>query len=73
MKTIGMEVVSSSMLKAIGYDESDQTVSVQFKNGDVWHYIGVDKQTYDFVRSAPSIGHAFIQYIRDAGFTAEKQ
>ena len=73
MKTIGMEVVSSSMLKAIGYDESDQTVSVQFKNGDVWHYFGVDKETYDHVRVAPSIGHAFIQYIRDAGFTAEKQ
>lgn len=73
MPTIGMEIVSSSMLKAIGYDSEGRIVSVQFKNGDVWHYLGVDKETYDHVRAAPSIGHAFIQYIRDAGYTAEKQ
>lgn len=71
--SIGMEVVSSSMLRAIGYDEGDETVAVQFKNGDVWHYLGVPKDIYEYVRTAPSMGHAFIQHIRDAGFTAEKQ
>ena len=63
--SIGMEVVSSSMMRAIGYDKDAQTVAVQFKNGDVWHYFDVPEDVYEFVRHAPSIGHAFVQQIRE--------
>lgn len=70
--TIGMEVVASSMLRAIGYDAETQTVSVQFKNGDIWHYTEVPQDVYDYVRLAPSVGSAFVQYIRDT-FPSERQ
>lgn len=63
--------VQSSSIYALGYDEATHTVEVEFnptKAGDraVWAYEPIEPETYQAVISAPSVGRAFAEYIKNA-------
>jgi guanyl-specific ribonuclease Sa len=48
--------VSSSNISAIGYDEENQTLEVEFTNGAVYQYSGVPSGEYEGIMGADSKG-----------------
>ncbi len=59
------ELVDSSMIASIGYDQSSGTVEVEFRSsGQVWQYYDVPESTYNDVRAAGSLGKAFNAMIK---------
>ena len=63
MKAISLEPVSSSNIEAIGY--GDGLLIIEFKDGDRYSYSGVSQETFDELRTAPSVGRFFHLHIRD--------
>lgn len=60
------DIVDSSMMASIGYDQSTGIVEVEFqKNGQVWQYYDVPEITYNEVRAGDSLGRAFNTMIRN--------
>lgn len=57
--------VDSSMLVSIGYDEKKKILEVEFTSGGVYEYYDVEKVIYDELMNADSLGHYFINNIRD--------
>lgn len=51
-----MNPVTSTNIEAIGYDESSQTLQVEFKNGATYQYFDVPEQVFDSLRDADSVG-----------------
>ena len=51
--------LNSAMIARIGFDESDGTLSVWFRNARRYTYFGVPKAIYDGLRSAASAGRFF--------------
>lgn len=75
--TIPMKPVSSSNIKAIGYDPEMQILAIQFGSGSVYHYQGVPEEIYDDLQKCQtsknnSIGHFFARHIKGA-FEYERQ
>ena len=62
MNRIGVE---SSNIKAIGYNEVDQIMEVEFKSGQVYTYIEVPKPAYDNLMASDSKGACFNVTIRN--------
>lgn len=56
--------VRSSMFISVGYDESTQTLEIEFKNGDVWQYSGVSIETYNAMMQSESNGKYFLSNIK---------
>lgn len=56
--------VTSSMVKAIGYDPDKQEMMIEWPNGKVSAYAGVPQSTFEYVRQAPSIGRAVLEHIK---------
>ena len=50
------ENVSSSNVQSVGYDETSETLEVEFKNGSVYQYFGVPEQVYQQLKNAGSVG-----------------
>ena len=48
--------VSSSTIYAVGYDEEQQIVHVQFLNNSEYIYKGVQRSEFDGLLNAPSVG-----------------
>lgn len=48
--------VDSSNVKSVAYDEPTSTLCVEFRNGGVYSYEGVDQDTYTSLSTAPSVG-----------------
>ncbi|BAY64549.1 hypothetical protein NIES22_46480 [Calothrix brevissima NIES-22] len=61
---IALLPVSSSMAASIAYDSHEQTLQVEFKNGEVYEYFGVDEETWEDFSSADSIGSFYNDYIK---------
>jgi len=60
------DIVDSSMISSIGYDQSTGTVEVEFRSsGQVWQYYDVPEYTYNEVRSNGSLGKAFNAMIKN--------
>jgi len=59
------ESVSSSVLRAIGYDSSSMTLEVEFTSGDVYQYSLVPEEQYLALMDADSKGTYFNAFIRD--------
>lgn len=60
-----LDVVDSSMISSIGYDQSSGTVEVEFRSsGQVWQYYDVPETTYNELRAAGSLGKAFNAMIK---------
>lgn len=59
-------LVASSNIASIGYDESSQTLEVEFINGSIYQYYGVPQNMYDRLMEAGSKGKFLNTYIRNA-------
>ena len=59
------DVVDSSMIESIGYDQSVGTVEVEFRsNKQIWQYYDVPESIYNDLRAASSLGKAFNALIK---------
>ena len=61
---IAMLPVSSSMAIAVGYDRDEHILQVEFQNGGVYQYLGVDEDTWEDLHASDSIGSFFNQAIK---------
>lgn len=66
------QTVASSNLSSVGYDESTETLEIQFQNGSVFHYHDVPAETHGQLMNARSVGSFFSSNIKNA-FTHSKQ
>ncbi|ABA22586.1 conserved hypothetical protein [Trichormus variabilis ATCC 29413] len=56
--------VSSSMATSVGYDNEEQVLQIEFYNGAVYQYSGIEPETWRDLQSADSIGEFFNQEIK---------
>jgi KTSC domain len=56
--------VDSSAFLAAGYDESTQTLEVEFHDGDIYHYYEVPPVVYRDLLKASSSGQYFAYFIK---------
>lgn len=68
---IALEPVESNQVGAIGYDEATKTLAVQFKRGAraIYHYAGVEPETFVAFKGAESIGTYFGKHLKSLPFT----
>ncbi|QPE05515.1 KTSC domain-containing protein [Microbacterium schleiferi] len=60
------EPVTSSNLSSVGYDESSQTLEVEFKNGNIYQYFDVPSSEHIELMRSDSVGTYFSANIRTA-------
>jgi hypothetical protein len=58
------QVVDSSNLKSVGYDERRRQLEVEFEGGSVYRYSGVPVEEYDALLAATSPGSYFQNFVR---------
>jgi len=58
------EIVGSSNISQIDFDEFLGTMTIGFTNGSVYEYYGVSAELYEQFISAPSIGKFFQSNVR---------
>ncbi len=63
--------VSSSNIAAVGYNEADQVLRVQFNNGRTYEYDGVPVDVYDALMVADSVGKEFNATVKNQFATRE--
>ena len=56
--------VTSSNLKAVGYDEATQVMEVEFHKGPVYRYKGVPVDTYETLMRCDSPGAYFSMAVK---------
>jgi hypothetical protein len=56
--------VSSSDLRSVGYDNSTNTLEIEFNSGGVYQYYGVPPAVYQGLMNAPSHGKYFHAQIK---------
>ena len=59
------EPVTSSNISSVGYDESTQTLEIEFTSGTVYQYFGVAPKIYKEIMSADSPGKYFNENIKN--------
>ena len=59
-----MQPVSSSNISAIGYDESTETMRVQFHKSGTYDLAAVPKAEYEMLMKSQSIGSTYAQFFR---------
>jgi hypothetical protein len=59
-----MTPVTSSLIAAIGYDESQKELHVEFKKGGAYSYKPVPHAVYTAMMEAVSVGHFFLRNIK---------
>ena len=64
--------VSSSNLRAIGYDSDTKTLEVEFLNGGLYSYANVPISVYNSLMSASSHGSYFNANIKKGGYPYKK-
>jgi hypothetical protein len=65
---MNMTFVSSSNLKAVGYDSSSQTLRIEFNNGSIYDYYAIPASLYLGLMSASSHGSYLDRNIKKAGY-----
>lgn len=67
---ITLNPVQSNRIGAIGYDPASKTLAVQFKAGAraIYHYPGVEPETFEEFRAAKSLGTYFGQNLQRLQF-----
>jgi hypothetical protein len=63
--SVEMIPVTSSNVEAIGYDETNQHLYIQFLNNTVYVYKGVPINEFNGLKNAPSIGAYIHRNIRN--------
>jgi KTSC domain len=61
---IAMLPVSSSMASAVGYNNNEKILQVEFHNGAVYQYEGVEPETWKDFYCADSVGSFFNEEIK---------
>ncbi|NIW52132.1 MAG: KTSC domain-containing protein [Candidatus Korarchaeota archaeon] len=56
--------VHSSNIRAIGYDEKEEVLEIEFNKGGVYQYTGVPKEIHKMLMDAGSKGKFFHRHIR---------
>jgi len=64
--------VTSSNLKAVGYDSASSTLEVEFAHGGIYQYLNVPASKYAALMAASSHGSYFDANIKKAGYTFHK-
>lgn len=57
--------VSSSNIASVGYDESSQTLEVEFNSGSIYEYYSVPAYVFQEMTSASSVGGYFAQRVKN--------
>jgi hypothetical protein len=60
------ELVASSNLLSAGYDETAETLEVEFSNGTVYQYYNIGRMMFDQFMQASSKGQFLNIYIKNA-------
>lgn len=63
-EAIAMLPVNSSMAASIGYDKNEQILQVEFHNGAVYQYSGVEADTWQDLHDADSVGRYYNHEIK---------
>ena len=58
------ESVSSSNIASIGYDETSQTLEIEFLNGGLYQYFDVPEHVYSELMAADSHGKYLAAHIK---------
>lgn len=61
-----MKPVASSNIQAVGYDESTETMRVQFTNGSIYEYRNVPSIVYNDFMQSGSLGAYLNRNIRNS-------
>lgn len=61
---IAMLPVESSMANAVGYDEENQVLQIEFYNGATYQFSGVEPQIWEELQETDSVGRYFNAEIR---------
>ncbi len=64
LDSIAILPVDSSMANTLGYDEDNQILQVEFHNGTIYQYSGVDEDTWEDFCQADSVGRFYNQEIK---------
>ena len=59
-----MEKVRSTNIARVGYDAQSKTLAVEFRNGSIYHYHGIDQDKHDEFMRAESKGKYLHQHIK---------
>lgn len=59
--------VTSGNIKSIGHDPKTNTLEVEFHDGGVYRYPGVDSEAHNALMGAESIGKTFAKNFRATG------
>jgi KTSC domain len=62
--SIAMLPVNSSMANTVGYDEDNHILQVEFQNGRIYQYSGVEEDTWEDFCQADSMGRFYNQEIK---------
>jgi hypothetical protein len=57
--------VISGNINSVGYEESSNTLEIEFKSGSIYQYSNIPQEVYNELLQASSIGRYFIRNIRD--------
>jgi len=57
--------VSSSMIASVGYAARSKLLEIEFLSGRIYQYLEVDRDTYEALLRAPSLGTFFNEHIKD--------
>lgn len=60
------QLVASTNLASIGYDEPSETLEVEFSNGTVYQYYNIGAALFEQLMQATSKGQFLNAYIRNA-------
>jgi hypothetical protein len=64
--------VESGSLAAVGYDEAERVLEIEFQHGGVYVYENVPKGVYEELLAADSKGRYFLDSIRDGGYRTRR-
>lgn len=59
-----LQTPESSNIAQIAYDEANQVLKIEFKNGSLYDYFDVPENVYEGMRNAPSKGQYLAQKIK---------
>lgn len=59
-----IETPESSNIERFGYEESDNTLCVEFKKGGAYQYFDIPEHIFEAMKSAPSKGQFLAQQIK---------
>lgn len=71
LERVEREPVTSSHILSLGYSPADRVFAIEFKDGSIFHYRGVEPWAWEEINRAESKGSAFHHVIRGK-YTADK-